>query len=1006
MTLPQSEPIFEYDRSFQSILEDAQIERFKIFYDNYSVFGNEGILTVLKRNIFIRTLNNVNNPDHQTNKQFSKTTHDVIDDEILEDKNRLDDFKNFYLLHQYKFFHQSTNSVDVPGEIKIYSEQFHISLAKFIGYQLEDPEHNKIPCILTERPVNGSLSSYFHAILYQSSSSIDSSLYSSSDSDYYSFLDEHYTTKIEEFTPEQKYILIIGIVAGIQFLHSLNLVHARLNPSTVYIDEDLFPKLCGYGFISPENNLIDNDDDDDVFDFGTLNNVAFISPEILKGKGIYQSSDIFSIGMMIYYIILGIEPFNNAKNSAQIQIKICNGQMPQFPESSINSSWKKLILDCIQFQPTTRPTAKSILSQLFDDSDDSLLNSLCNGSPNFTPKQQQYLSHLKTNLKIDFQLQNCKYMDFIPDPTIIDEKTKIVLLEASKGNIESLAKLADYFFQGKHNCPKDNFIAFYFYKEASDLNHPISVKKVAEFYHEGIGVSKNLSKALEYYNKALNLFDDEIELQIINQKINEIKSEIDLPKSKESSKPSNIFKSDPEAEKLRENERMDIKRRQIRLVGLPSTIKEVDISRFFINYPNVIITLKHDAKNNFAFICFESIEDKKKFIKRRQRICETIFDHSVKVYNDEKGKERDLISFSPISKTRSKDKFLKKSKSHKDFIKEFHRKRKVPRVSSNEKPKPSYIINLDDYHPGPGRTEYELIGSGTFGDVYKAYNKKNEVFAAKVFKIVFKDPKEKKMFHRENDLLQSFIDNPLIVNYFGCNDYSLIKHGKNNATIIMEYMPNKTVASMIKDESENVANPHWNNTTKMKVILGVSRGMACLHDKNFIHRDLKPDNIFLDENYNPKIGDFGTSRKVDKMNEITMTLNVGTPIYMAPELLSGETKKYSWEVDIYSFGITMYQIFVGKIADEIYTKNETRSKYRFYKSVIAGKRPIIPKSFSLQLGSIIKCCWDSCINSRPSFKRIYDYLKEEFENGEPKAFFPDIDISEIRRYISYLDCII
>lgn len=144
MTLPQSEPIFEYDRSFQSSLEDAQIERFKIFYDNYSIFGNESILTVLKRNTFIRTLNNVNNPDHQTNKQFSKTTHDVIDDEILEDKNRLDDFKNFYLLHQYKFFHQSTNSVDVPGEIKIYSEQFHISLAKFIGYQLEDPEHNKI----------------------------------------------------------------------------------------------------------------------------------------------------------------------------------------------------------------------------------------------------------------------------------------------------------------------------------------------------------------------------------------------------------------------------------------------------------------------------------------------------------------------------------------------------------------------------------------------------------------------------------------------------------------------------------------------------------------------------------------------------------------------------------------------------------------------------------------------------------------------------------------------
>ena len=87
----------------------------------------------------------------------------------------------------------------------------------------------------------------------------------------------------------------------------------------------------------------------------------------------------------------------------------------------------------------------------------------------------------------------------------------------------------------------------------------------------------------------------------------------------------------------------------------------------------------------------------------------------------------------------------------------------------------------------------------------------------------------------------------------------------------------------------------------MEICLGLEE----IHSKNLIHRDLKPDNIFLTKERQLKIGDFGISKKINNINEYAKT-QVGTLSYMAPEIIKGEF--YNNKVDIWSLGCIIYEL--------------------------------------------------------------------------------------------------
>jgi polo-like kinase 1 len=99
--------------------------------------------------------------------------------------------------------------------------------------------------------------------------------------------------------------------------------------------------------------------------------------------------------------------------------------------------------------------------------------------------------------------------------------------------------------------------------------------------------------------------------------------------------------------------------------------------------------------------------------------------------------------------------------------------------------------------------------------------------------------------------------------------------------------------------------------------------LTYLHRHLVIHRDLKLGNLFIDNDMRLKVGDFGLAAKLENETERRMTV-CGTPNYIAPELLEGK-KGHSFEVDVWSTGVIMYTLLVGKPP---YQSKDVKSTYK------------------------------------------------------------------------------
>eukprot|EP01088_Endostelium_zonatum_P000064 TRINITY_DN100_c1_g1_i2.p1 TRINITY_DN100_c1_g1~~TRINITY_DN100_c1_g1_i2.p1 ORF type:complete len:293 (-),score=98.15 TRINITY_DN100_c1_g1_i2:36-914(-) len=132
----------------------------------------------------------------------------------------------------------------------------------------------------------------------------------------------------------------------------------------------------------------------------------------------------------------------------------------------------------------------------------------------------------------------------------------------------------------------------------------------------------------------------------------------------------------------------------------------------------------------------------------------------------------------------------------------------------------------------------------------------------------------------------------------------------------------------------------------IRILIGVARGMAYLHGKGVIHRDLKSGNILLDKNWNAKIADFGISKLEEEMeiegggnNEAVaardIMTQIGTPRWMAPEVIDREGR-YTEKVDIYSFAMVMYEMITGRVPFE-----SERYDYILHGEIASGRRPVV-----------------------------------------------------------------
>ena len=217
------------------------------------------------------------------------------------------------------------------------------------------------------------------------------------------------------------------------------------------------------------------------------------------------------------------------------------------------------------------------------------------------------------------------------------------------------------------------------------------------------------------------------------------------------------------------------------------------------------------------------------------------------------------------------------------------------------------FFNTSDY-----QLQGEKLGEGTFGTVYTAKNNKDgQLYACKIIKTHDDFNGHEQMLLMRESLILHKLKHPGIVEFKGVNFQSFSDPNKLEPSIITEYLKGGSLKTVLDQEQKGLSDSEWSATKKYVILLGIANAMNYLHKHGIIHRDLKPANILTDKERHPRICDFGLSRCFKKsltnFDKLTMTGEIGTPIYMAPELLAGE-EHYGPSVDVYSFSMIAYEI--------------------------------------------------------------------------------------------------
>ena len=203
----------------------------------------------------------------------------------------------------------------------------------------------------------------------------------------------------------------------------------------------------------------------------------------------------------------------------------------------------------------------------------------------------------------------------------------------------------------------------------------------------------------------------------------------------------------------------------------------------------------------------------------------------------------------------------------------------------------------------------QLIGKGSYGRVYLGINlTTGDLLAVKQVEVNQKaagqdKDKMKEMvaaLDQEIDTMQH-LEHSNIVQYLGC------ERKEFSISIFLEYISGGSVGSCLRK------NGKFEESLVRSLTRQTLDGLAYLHDKGVLHRDLKADNILLDVDGTCKISDFGISKKTDNIygNDITNSMQ-GSVFWMAPEVVRSEGQGYSAKVDIWSLGCVVLEMFAGR----------------------------------------------------------------------------------------------
>ncbi|KAK1365498.1 Receptor ser thr protein kinase [Heracleum sosnowskyi] len=281
------------------------------------------------------------------------------------------------------------------------------------------------------------------------------------------------------------------------------------------------------------------------------------------------------------------------------------------------------------------------------------------------------------------------------------------------------------------------------------------------------------------------------------------------------------------------------------------------------------------------------------------------------------------------------------------------------------------------------------IGGGGFGVVYRGILRDGSRVAIKLLSSESKQGT--KEFLTEINMISTARHSNL-VQLIGCCVED------RHRILLYEYLENNSLASvLLRSKSKGV---HLDWPKRVAICMGTASGLAYLHEEakpQIVHRDIKASNILLDENFHPKIGDFGLAKLFpDNVTHIS-TRVAGTVGYLAPEyaLLGQLTKK----ADVYSFGVLLLEIISGKsssmaaFGEDLLVLVEWAWQLKEQERLLDLVDPELTEYPARDMLRFIKVglfCTQAASKQRPTMKQVQDMLSKEVKLNEKLLTEPGV----------------
>ncbi|XP_052204419.1 LEAF RUST 10 DISEASE-RESISTANCE LOCUS RECEPTOR-LIKE PROTEIN KINASE-like 2.1 isoform X8 [Diospyros lotus] len=222
---------------------------------------------------------------------------------------------------------------------------------------------------------------------------------------------------------------------------------------------------------------------------------------------------------------------------------------------------------------------------------------------------------------------------------------------------------------------------------------------------------------------------------------------------------------------------------------------------------------------------------------------------------------------------------------------------------------------------------------------------------------------------------------------------------RKRRALVYEFMANGSLDRFIHNDESQTTNCHLEWRTMYQIVVGIARGLEYLHrgcSTRIVHFDIKPHNILLDEDFCPKISDFGLAKLCQRKQSIMSMLGTrGTIGYIAPELFSRAFGGVSHKSDVYSYGMLILEMSGATQKIEVAQTSETYFPHWIYEHLEHGKDQRLQRITSgedeetaRKMMLVGLWCIQTNPSDRPAMSKVLEMLEGRIQSLQipPKPF--------------------